>query len=689
MSDRVREDPDEMTAIDAVFRPKRVAVLGASADPTKFGHHLVRNLKVFEFPGDVYPISRSAAEICGCRTFPSLHDLPGPVDLVLVSIPVQHVAAGIADAASVSAKAAVVFTAGFQEVGDEGRKLQRDVVASAAGRIRLIGPNCLGIRNFHLPMNASPMPHAVLAPGPIAFISQSGAFGNAAIAALRNLRIGLSKLASIGNMADLTHAHLFRYFAEDEETSVITAFVEGVPDVPFFLDTIAAVSRVKPVVILKGGRSHSGRRAALSHTGSLAGDGRVWENLMREAGATFVESSEELFDVAAALARCRRLPQGRRAAIFSLAGGPGVVAADHCEERGIALPPLEEQLQSLRPIVPPFAALGNPVEVTGQTRREHLGTCAQAIVTQPNIDAMVGIAIGLDFPEFAQSIVGAREVKPVVTCVVAPNSETIFADAGVPNYPSVDRAVRALGHLMERGEALRKSPAKKAGMVAARPLRSGVHSEAESKAYLAAYGLPVTREEVVDGPEAAVAAADRIGYPVAIKVSSAEIAHKSDAGGVLLGLSDAAAVATAARTMGARFPGAALLVQAMVPAGVELIVGAQRTRATGPVVMLGIGGIFAEVLDDVVFCRAPASPEAVRAALGRLRAQRLLDGYRGMPAVNRDAVATIAACLSEVVAANPSIVEVDLNPVIADRDGAVIVDALIRVAAPADEETKA
>ena len=218
-------------------------------------------------------------------------------------------------------------------------------------------------------------------------------------------------------------------------------------------------------------------------------------------------------------------------------------------------------------------------------------------------------------------------------------------------------------------------------MVAARPLRSGVHSEAESKAYLAAYGLPVTREEVVDGPEAAVAAAERIGYPVALKVSSAAIAHKSDAGGVLLGLPDAAAVATAARTMGARFPGAALLVQTMVTGGVELIVGAQRTRATGPVIMLGIGGIFAEVLDDVVFCRAPASPEAVRAALGRLRAQRLLDGYRGMPAVNRDAVATIAARLSEVVAANPSIVEVDLNPVIAGPDGAIIVDALIRVEA--------
>ena len=279
----------EMTAIDAVFRPKRIAVLGASADPTKFGHHLVRNLQTFKFPGDVYPISRSSPEICGYRTFASLKDIPNEIDLVLVSIPSTAVPASIGDAVAVSAKAAVVFTAGFQEIGEEGRQLQQDMLAKADGRIRMIGPNCLGIRNFHLPMNASPMPHAALEPGPIAFISQSGAFGNAAIAALRNARLGLSKLASIGNMADLTHAHLFRYFAEDPETTVITAFVEGVPNVPDFLDNIAEVSRKKPIIILKGGRSKSGQRAALSHTGSLAGDGRVWESLLREAGAVFVE----------------------------------------------------------------------------------------------------------------------------------------------------------------------------------------------------------------------------------------------------------------------------------------------------------------------------------------------------------------------------------------------------------------
>lgn len=671
---------NDMTAIDAVFRPKHVAVLGASPEPSKFGHMLVKNLRSFDFPGEVYPISKSAPEICGYKTFPSLRDVPKGIDLILISIPSQAVPASIGDATAIAAKAAVVFTAGFQEIGEEGRKLQQEVVASAAGKIRMIGPNCLGIRNFHLPMNASPMPHAALEPGPIAFISQSGAFGNAAIAALRNLRIGISKLASIGNMADLTHAHLLRYFADDPETSIITAFIEGVPNVPFFLDTIAEVSRKKPILILKGGRSKTGQRAALSHTGSLAGDGRVWESLVREAGGIFVDSSEELFDAATALARSgNNLPRGRRAAIFSLAGGLGVVAADHCEASGITLPPLEQALRSLRPIVPPFAALGNPVEVTGQTKREHMHTCAHAVIAQPNIDAMVGIAIGLDFPEFAQSLIDAKMVKPVVSCVVAPKSETMFAEAGLANYPSVDRAVRALRHLMERAEALDRARPPASASAAPRALRAGVHSEAESKTYLAGYGLPATREEVVTSAEAAVAAADRIGYPVALKVSSAAIAHKSDAGGVILGLKSAAALRAAAKLMGRRFPGEAMLVQQMVPGGIELIVGAQRTRATGPVLMLGIGGVFAEVLDDVVFCRAPASKESVRAALGRLRSQRLLDGYRGAPPVDRDAVAAIGARLSEIVAANPSISEVDLNPLIARAGGAIIVDALIRV----------
>jgi acetyltransferase len=668
-------------AVDAVFNPRRIAVLGASADPSKFGSQVLSNLLAGGFPGELYPVSRSITEVAGLQAYASLRALPAAPDLVLISVPVQHVASAVEDAVAAFAKAAVIFTAGFQEVGAEGRAIQQEVVRRAAGKLRLIGPNCLGVRNFHRSMNASPVSKATLPAGPIAFVSQSGAFGNAAMAGLEAARTGMSKLASVGNMADLTHAELFQYLAHDDETSVVAAFVEGVRDVPAFLNAVSYLSRLKPVVILKGGMSKSGQRAALSHTGSMAGDGRVWQALLREAGANVAASSEELFDVAAAFARNHnRSIAGRRAAIFSLAGGPAVVAADHCDAHGIDLPPLEDQLASLRAIVPSYAALGNPVEVTGQTKREHLAACAEMVISQPNVDALVGIAIGLDFNEFAAALIAANNTKPVVSCVVAPNSETILAEAGVANFPSVDRAVRAMHHLMERGT--RQSPeALPAVKVQANPIPRGVLSEAESKAYLSAYGLPITGEAVVTGADAAIAAADRMGYPVAIKVSSAAIAHKSDVGGVVLNLPDADAVRNAVLDMDKKFPLMPVLVQQMVNPGLELIVGARRTPETGVVVMLGIGGVLTEILNDAIFFRAPASVATATDALNRLGSQRLLNGYRGAPAIDRDAVARIAATLSQIVAANPDIVEVDLNPVIAHSNGAVVVDALIRTEA--------
>jgi acetyltransferase len=666
-------------ALDAVFTPQRVAVLGASADPTKFGYQIVSNLRQFGFPGEVFPISRSVREIAGFKAVPALRDLPHAVDLVLVSIPAASVPAAIADAASIGAKAAVVFTAGFAEEGEQGRRLQQEVAAAAAGRIRIVGPNCLGVRNFHHPMNGTPMRIATPDPGPIAMISQSGAFGNAASAALIPARIGMSKLASIGNMVDLTHADFFRYCADDPETNVIAAFVEGVPNADAFLDAIAYASARKPVVILKGGRSKVGQAAALSHTGSLAGDGRVWQSLIAEAGATAVGSTQELFDVAAAFARLGpRLPRSRRTAIFSLAGGPAVVAADHCEEHGLELPWLEAALAHIRPLVPPWAALGNPVEVTGQTRRENFDACVGAVAALEQVDSIFGIAVGLDISEFGAALVKASASKPVVACVVAPNTEELFARSGIPNFPSVDRAARVLARLAERGCVASASTAELPPL-SPRALPAGTQTEAQSKAYLAAYGLPVTRERVVQSADAAAAAAGEIGYPVALKISSAEVAHKTDCGGVLLNLEDETALRQACEILHNGFPGKAMLVQKMVRRGIELIVGAQRTPATGPVLMLGLGGVLTEVLEDVVFCRAPASPQSVLAALSGLRAQRLLDGYRGMPPVNRRAVAEVASRLSQIVAANPEISEVDINPLMADAEGTIIVDALIRV----------
>jgi acetyltransferase len=668
------------SGIDAIFSAKRIAILGASSDPSKFGYRAVINLQESGFTGEIIPVSRSGGEVLGLPAIPDLAAAPPGIDLVLMCIPAGAVPDAISQAISLDAKAAVVYAAGFAEAGEKGRALQDDLCTRLkAGRLRMVGPNCLGVRHFHTGVNATVNRADAPKAGPIAFLSQSGSFGNACFSALGHLRVGLSIYASIGNIIDVTHADLIRYCGDDPHTEVVCAFAEGVPNIDALLDAIAEVAPKKPIVVLKGGRSPFGQRAALSHTSSLGADGRVMAALLREAGAIVVESMQELFDTSAAFAMSgKHLPRGRRTSIFAVSGGPSVVASDHCYDEKLDLPPLGERLKDLRKILPPWAAINNPVEIGGQAKGAYV-TSATSIAAQDVVDSMIAIAIGLDIPDFGAGVVEARAAKPVVSCVVAPKMEDLFEATGIPNYPSVERAVRAMRHLTDRGTIppLPNRPRGKA--LAPHDLRDGVLSEAESKKYLAHYGLPITPEEEVTGVDAALAAAERIGYPVALKVSSAEIAHKSDRGGVLLGLADPQALRAACALMQQRFPDTPVLVQKMLPPGIELIIGASRTDATGPVVMIGVGGVLTEVLNDVVFCRAPAAPEAVRAALAQLRTHQLLDGYRGMPAVDKHAVAQIAATLSGIVAANPRITEVDLNPVIATASGAVIADALIRV----------
>jgi acyl-CoA synthetase (NDP forming) len=666
----------DLEQIRPFFEPKSVAVLGASNDLSKFGGRITGNLIKEGYKGKIYPVNRSEPDIQGLKSYPSLADLPDAPELVLVTIPASSVPGGIAEAIAVNAKAAVVYAAGFAEAGEKGRKLQEEVEAQLrSGRLRMIGPNCLGVRNMHFPVNAATGAVPPVA-GRISMLTQSGSFGNAAAAAFRDMGVGFANYASIGNMLDVSHTELIHWCGADKNTAVITLFAEGIKDIDALLDAINTVSPKKPIVILKAGRSPLGQRAALSHTSSLAADGRVISNLLREAGAAVVTSMQDLFDTSAAFAQVNGLPKSRRTAIFTVAGGAGVVGSDHVYDEGLELPPLEDKLAAWRPQLPAFAGLGNPVDVTGQTKRELFEPVFEAVAKE--VDSVIAVALGLDIPEFGAAVVKVAKTKPVISCMVSPNNEKLFAANGVANYHSVDRAVRSMRHLVERGAALEQSRARGAALPA-RPLTSGVHGEAASKAYLAAYGLPVTREREVRSAADAVSAAAAIGYPVALKVSSAEIAHKSDRGGVMLGLADAAAVTAAHAEMTRRFPDAAVLVQEMVKPGLELIVGAQRTPGTGPVVMIGIGGVFTEVLDDVVFCRAPATKQSVLAAIARLRAQRLLDGYRGQPPADRGAVADIAVALSGVIAGNPSIAEVDLNPVITRPDRTVVVDALIKV----------
>ncbi len=666
-------------SLDAIFRPKRVAVLGASVDPSKAGNRVIQNLERWGFPGEVIPINATAPEVRGRKTVRTVRELPAGVDLLISAIPAAAQPGAMADAVAAGIKAAIVLANGFSEAGPEGRKLEDELIAAASG-LRFVGPNGLGVRNFHWPMHATQMlTPTIPEAGPIAFVSQSGALGNAANAEMAKARIGFSKFVSVGNMANLAHDEVFLYLADDPETSVIMAFIEGVPDPRAFLDAIAAVTPKKPIVVLKGGRTEAGQNAALSHTSAIAGNGRIWVDLMREAGATVVEGIEDLIDVAASFARAPSLPRGRRAAIFTLGGGAGVIATDHCVAAGFTLPDLSPTLEPIRHLTFKHASLRNPVDTSTSFPHKNFPALLDAIAKVAEVDAILAIGIGPDIPEFAQALIESRSIKPVVGCLVAAKAEEMLVAGAVPNLPTPERAVRVLRHFADRGIRLAQSKGAPGRLIDCGPLKPGVYTEAEAKQFLARHGLPVTRERVVNDGAGARAAARAIGYPVALKVSSSEVMHKSDSGGVLLGIADDAALERAVETLGKRFPGAAMLVQQMAPAGIELIIGAERREDTGAVVMVGIGGIFTEVLDDALFCRAPLGEEGALAAIANLRTQRLLDGFRGLPPVDRKAIAAIVATLSAMVAGTHAILEVDLNPVIAGPNGPLIVDALIRV----------
>ncbi len=669
-------------ALAALLAPRRIGVLGASTVASKFGHRIVRNLRTNGFQGAVYPVHHKAAAIADYPCVTSLGEMPEPIDLVLVVVQAAEVADGLEAAARAGAKAAVIFSSGFAETGEAGAALQHDMLTrAAAAGIRVVGPNCMGVRNFHTHMDASPMVVRPLQPGPVAMISQSGAYCSGACIALEAAGVGGSKIVSVGNMADVSCAELIRHLGQDDETQVITAFIEGVRDAADFLDAVAEVSVHKPIVILKGGRSKLGEAASMSHTSSLAGDGRIWTSLLREAGAQVVDGSDELFDVAAAFARSHdRLPRGRGVAIFTVAGGPAVVAADHCAMHGLAMPPLEHSLSGLKARIPGFASVRNPIDIPGSLPRDLFALVLDEAAGLEHVDAVLGIAIGLDMPEYSNALIRARGRKTVVTSITgAPNSALQLAAGGIANFSSVDRAVRALRHLVDRGTARHYAPPPASARVArlAEPPRAAM-TEAAAKTLLRSYGLPVTREIVASSRAAAVVAAGEISGPVAMKISRADVLHKSDQGGVLLNVSGAEAVGRAFDILLDRFGDGAVLVQEMLRPGIELIIGAQASPATGPVVMVGFGGVLTEILDDVAFIRAPVSPSGALAAIGRLRGQKLLDGYRGFAAIDRAAIADIMALLSQILVANPDITEIDLNPVLSGAEGPVIADALIR-----------
>jgi acetyltransferase len=687
-------------ALAPFFEPRSVAIIGASRNPSKVGGSVLANLIAGGFTGRIVPVNAQAEVVQGLRAVPSILAAEPPVDLAVITVPAAQVLAALKDCVARGVGGAIVISAGFRETNEEGREREAALRAWLAGRpIRVLGPNCLGWIRPGRRLNATFAPGMPLA-GRIAFISHSGALAVAILDWSVARRMGFSLFASLGNQADLTETDLLRAAAADPETRVIAAYLEGVADGRRFYEALQEAAAVKPVVVLKTGRSAEGARAVSSHTGALAGSDRAFEAAVRQAGALRVESIEALFDVARAL-ESQPLPRGRRLLVMTNGGGLGIVATDAARAACLTVPVLDDAVQSrLRAVLPPMAGLTNPVDLVGDADAGRFNDALHAVGPAGFADAaliLMTAQAGTDSAQVARAIVGGtrRWSIPVATAFVggarvAPGAATLD-EAGIPCYPFPERAVAALAgmaELAERQRAPRASPLRSTPPPAA-PARDALRQLGakqlgllELAPLLQAYGLRVAAGRLATTPEAAALAAQTIGFPVALKVVSPDITHKTDVGGVSLGLGSGPAVIEAMAAMLERVrrarPEARLrgvLVQPMVAPGRELLLGAVRDPQFGPLIVVGFGGVYVENLKDISARLAPVSAHEAAVMLDELRLAPLLGAVRGQPAVDREALTDTISRFSAAAVDMPELTEIEINPLVAGPAGVIAVDA--------------
>lgn len=678
--------PFDMTAL---FEPRRIALVGASDRPGSTGRLLAANLA--EFAGEVVPVNRSGA-------IRSLRDIDGPVDLAVVVVPAVAVPEVIADAAATGIPVAVVLSGGFAEAGPDGERLQAELLAAAAGRVRIVGPNCFGVQNCDLGLNASLAGGLPPGGGGISLVTQSGAYGMAVRTVARDEHVGFAKVCATGNKADVGDAELLRYLGADPATRVVCFLSESMPDGRAFVDAAREITPHKPVLVARTGRSAAGARAAFSHTAALASPPRLARAALQQAGVVLVDSGLELLDVARAL-DAQPVPAGTRASIVTNSGGTGVELADLLDEQGIEVPPLSEALAArLRDLLPPLGSAGNPVDLTTAWARfpELYPAVVDALARSGEVDLVIPVLLQRAADPVVAAAVAETVTRlradgvstPVYGCWVTERDNRAGADllqeAGIACFDWPQRTARAVGHAVRYGQAARcaraRFPARgprRPGRGPLPPVPGGVVETEVAADVLRAAGIELVPSRACGDPRAAMAAAERVGYPVVVKVLHPELVHKSDVGGVRLGLTDSAAVAAASAELLALAPGARVLVQPHV-AGVELVVGGLRDPSFGPAVLVGLGGVFVEVLDDVALAAAPLSEDEAGELIARLRGFPVLTGARGREPVDLDAVARLLARVGDLMAAAPDVVELDLNPVRCGPTGCVVADWRMR-----------
>ncbi|HEX5249782.1 MAG TPA: GNAT family N-acetyltransferase [Gaiellales bacterium] len=697
--DRVdeRDHAATVASLACLFRPRSIAVFGASSRRGSVGNAVVRNLLDGQFPGVVYPVNRRGDAVAGIAALSSATQLPASVDLAVICVPAAHVVRVADEALRAGVRALCVISAGFAESGAEGQARQEELLERVRMHgARLLGPNCLGIAVPAARMNATFAAHA-FPEGSIGFSSQSGALGLALIDRLTERGLGLSAFVSVGNKADISTNDLLEYWEDDDATQLALIYVESFGNPRKFSRVARRVARKKPVLAMKSGTGRSGARAAGSHTAAIAGSDAAVDALFREAGVIRVGTLGEVLDLASLLTS-HPLPAGNRVGVLTNAGGLGILCADACERAGLDLPEISAATRAaLESLLPAEATLANPVDMLGSATPDKYREIVPLLLADPGLDALIVIlapAAVSDPVDVAAAIVAASEgaAKPVLGVVMTGDGvPTAFRRPGAPVAPFTypESAAAALGRAVERAEWLRRPVG-----VVHRPGHVAVDAgavvaggrwldPAETRALLESYGLRLVPERIAESPQAAARCARTLGYPVAVK-SAEPGAHKTERGGVALGLRSAREVTAAATAMGGP-----VLVQAMVSGGVELLAGIVQDPSFGPLVAFGPGGVLAELIGDATFRIVPVTDVDVLEMLTAGKAGRLVAGYRGAPPADQAALADLLTRLSALAEDRPELVELDLNPVIALADEYVIVDARARLApAPARARTK-
>ncbi|MFO7952406.1 MAG: acetate--CoA ligase family protein [Bacillota bacterium] len=700
-----------MIDLDFLFNPEQIAVIGASKSPHKIGHAILDNIINSGYQGEIYPINPGEEEISGYKVYSSVNEVNKPIDLAIISVPVNHTIKVAEECGKAGIKGLIVITAGFKEVGREGLKLEQELTAICNHyQMRMLGPNCVGIMDTHTPLNAS-FANGFPNEGNISLISQSGAMLVSILDWSFEMGMGFSRFISTGNKADLTEIDLIESCAADPNTSVILCYIEDITDGERFVEVCSEASKKKPIVILKSGISSAGAQAASSHTGALAGSNRAYEAAFRQSGVLRAETMNELFDLARAFSS-QPLPEESRVAVVTNAGGPGILATDAVEKYNLKMARFTKDTNDkLRNNLPQEANIYNPVDIIGDARDDRYRFALQTVLEDENVDSAVVIlcpAAVTEPEKTAHTIVDLNKKckgKPVMAVYIGgrvlAKGKNYLSENAVPNFTFPEPSISALegmvkyNRLLKEAEPAQPAELKNIDQDTVREIVDQVLADRrvvllghEASTVMSAYGIPVSKTYLATSEEEASEISIKLGYPVALKISSPRIAHKTDVGGVAIGLHSEKEVKKAywqiMENVNYYLPDAPIYgieVQEMVDEGVEIIVGMSRDVQFGPLVVFGLGGIYVNLLEDVSFRLASALDNhgEVKQMIAETKAYTMLKGYRGKKSADIEALSDTILRTARLVRDFGEITEMDINPVRVHTKGSTALDVKITI----------